>query len=629
MFKKLLANLPFNPGLIDQVTFYGQRMKRDASIRRLGFAFIGLGFIVQLAAAAYPAQNSLAASSNDVLNGITNKNSILSAWDNNTGNIQGIYGKFGITRQNIANIPGQQPNATVVSSASNNYWSIGRHTLDSFGIDGSKWDERRVNIPGNEHVYERPLHAWDTYSSSKYAAFHGKNQYGVSFWILQTCGNPTFVGSYLPKPPVPKLEVHKTLLTAATVHRGDTVKFRLEYQNTVDDSLATNFKLTDTLDSHFTFVSLGYLSSQSGNNLIIDHGGNLGATDNPHKTTLVVTVKDNVANGTRICNAAHASSSQSSATSERPCVTVVVPGNTPPGAPPTPSGSCIASTKKESGTSHDFTVRTSAYVTNAKITGYDYYLDGSSAKYAHDQIGETPHDKKITGLGAGSHEVQVRVDILGSNNQNIQTPACVAQINIAENPRVNLSKSVSNVTQNINDANSTKASGGDILQFKLTTQNVTSTDYLNYDGLDYFGNVLQYADIVDPGQLSGQGISLDAKNNLRWHTPVIKANESDVKTINVRVKSDIPATNSPSTLSPDYNCSINNTYGDQVTVSVDCSTVKTIAQTASELPNTGAGSTIVIGAIVASVAGYLFMRSRIMAEEMEIVRQDYISSGGQ
>ena len=626
MFKKLLANLSFNPGLIDQVAFYGHRLRHESSIRRLGFAFMSLGFIVQLLAAVYPAQNSLAASSNDVLDGITNKNSILSAWDNNAHNIRAIYGKFGITRQNIADISGQQPNATIVSSSSNNYWSVGRHPLDAFGIDGSKWGERSVDMGSADTVYERPLHAWDTYAYSKYAAFHGKNKYGVGFWILQTCGNPTFVGAYFPSPPKPKLVVHKSLRNSSfVVYPGDTVKFLLEYQNTVKDSLATNFKLTDTLSNNFEFVSLGYLSSKSGNTLTIDHGGSLGYKANPISTTLVVKVKPNVANGTVICNAAQVSSDQSSDSSERPCVTVVVPRKP---ITPSPSGYCVASTQKDSDSNKDFTVHTSAYVTNAKITGYDYYLDGSSSIYAHDQSDSTSHDKKFTDLGTGTHNVQVYVDITGTNNQNIRTAVCAAQITINENPRVDLSKSVSNLTQNIENANSTKASNGDILQFKLITENVTSSDYSNYDGQDYFGNVLQYADIVDPGQLTGQGISLDPKGNLHWHAPLIKANKSDVKIINVRVKSNIPATNSPSTLSPDYNCSITNTYGDQVTVAVDCSMIKTITQTTSELPNTGAGSSVIIGAIIASVAGYLFMRSRVMAKELEIVRQDYISAGG-
>lgn len=626
MFKKLLANLPFNPGLLDQVAFYSKRMRHESSIRRLGFGLISLGFFVQMLAVIYPAQNSLAASSNDVLNGITNKSSILSAWDNNTRNIRAIYGEFGITRQNIADIQGQQPNATVISSKSNNYWSVGRHKLSDYDIDGSKWGERQVKIPGDDPVYERPLHAWDTYASSTYKAFQGKNKYGESFWILQTCGNPTFVGPYLPTPPAPKLIVHKTLLTSSVVQPGDTVKFRLEYQNTVDNSLATNFKLTDTLDSNLTFVSLGYLSDQSGNKLTIDHGGNLGHTDTPVVTTLVVKVKDSAPNGKSICNAASASSDQASANSERPCFTVVVPQK-----PNLGNGTCAASTTKDPGTSQDFTVRTSASLNNAQVTGYDYYLDGSSALYAHDQVNENPHDKKFTGLGTGSHEIQVYVDIAAVGNQVDHTSVCVARIDINENPRINSSKSVSNLTKNIDNANNTKASGGDILQFKLITQNVTSTDYSSYDGQDYqdyFGNVLQYADIVDPSQLTGQGISLDSKNYLHWQIPTIKANDSDVKKINVRVKSDIPATNSPSTLSPDYNCSITNTYGDQVNVAVDCSVIKTVTQTASELPNTGAGSSVVIGAVVASVAGYLFMRSRIMTEELEIVRQDYISAGG-
>src|SRR3982750_3374656 len=111
MFKKLLANLPFNPGLIDQVSFYHQRLRQEAGIRRLGFLMMALALVVQLVAALAPAQKSLAASSNDILNGITNKNSILRSWDTNSGHIQQIYGKFGITRQNIAAIPGQNPNA--------------------------------------------------------------------------------------------------------------------------------------------------------------------------------------------------------------------------------------------------------------------------------------------------------------------------------------------------------------------------------------------------------------------------------------------------------------------------------------------------------------------------------------
>ena len=79
MFKKLLANLPFNPGLAEQLSFYTKRLNQETAVRRLGFAMVGLAFLVQLFAVMYPAQNSLASSPNDVLDGITNKASILRA----------------------------------------------------------------------------------------------------------------------------------------------------------------------------------------------------------------------------------------------------------------------------------------------------------------------------------------------------------------------------------------------------------------------------------------------------------------------------------------------------------------------------------------------------------------------
>jgi hypothetical protein len=126
MFKKLLANLPFNPSLIDQVSFYHGRLKQEAAIRRLGFIMMIAAMVVQFIATLYPAQPSLAASPNDILDGITNKNSILHAWDTDAGHVREIYSKFGITRANIAAIPGQSPNATVQFRRPHDYWSVGR-----------------------------------------------------------------------------------------------------------------------------------------------------------------------------------------------------------------------------------------------------------------------------------------------------------------------------------------------------------------------------------------------------------------------------------------------------------------------------------------------------------------------
>jgi hypothetical protein len=645
MFKKLLSNLPFNPSLLDEVSFYYGRLRKEAAIRRLGFALMAAAMVVQFIAALYPPQQSLAASPNDILNGITDKDSILKAWDANTHHARDVYSKFGITRQNIADIRGQNTNSTVNSTA-RDYWSVGYLPLSNFGISSNKWGERDIDANGAK-IYQRPLHAWDTNGSSSYPAFHGVNSHGVDFWILKTCGNPTFIGSYLPSPPKPNLTVHKTLLTNSVVHRGDTVKFRLEYQNTRQDSLATHFKLQDSLNSNFEFVTLDDMSSRSGNNLEIARSGHLGHTANPYVSTLTVRVKSTAVNQSTICNSATVSSDQDSATSEKPCVTVIVPAVAPPPPPPTtprpsptpppppaapviipPEGYCIASSSFISGSNRDFVVRTESYVqSGTQVTSYSFDVDANGTIDAKEASSQATYEKQFKGLSPGAHTVLVYVDLKNSTGQTIQTKACQAQINIAEDARVILSKSVVNTTKG-GDANKTTVSNGDILEFKLVTQNVTSTDYKDYNGQDYLGSVLQYADLVDSSQVSLQDMTLDSQNYLHWKIPNLAANSSDVKTIKVKVKDTIPVTNTPSKLSPDYSCSFTNNYGNEVLINVNCPAAKAVEQAATALPNTGPGTTVAIGAIVATIAGYLFSRSRVMARELLIVRDEYLSSGG-
>jgi fimbrial isopeptide formation D2 family protein len=643
MFKKLLSNLPFNPSLLDQVGFYYGRMRQEAGIRRLGFILIVAAMFVQFVATLYPPQQSLAASPNDVLDGITDKNSILRAWDANTHHARDIYSKFGITRSNIAAINGQSTNSTV-NSVSRDFWSVGFIPLSNFGISSNRWGERTINANG-VNVYQRPLHAWDTHGSSSYAAFHGVNSHGVDFWILKTCGNPTFVGSYLPAPPNPKLSVHKTLISPNVVHRGDTVKFRLEYQNQQADSLATNFRLHDTLNSNFEFVSLDDISSRSGNTVEIARSGQLGHTPNPYVSTLVVKVKSNAPNNSTICNSATVNSDQDSATSEKPCVTVIVPPPPAPAPPPSrspapppavtptpvvnaPAGYCIASSSFITGSNRDFIIRTESYVQNGTQVGaYSFDIDANGSIDAKDATNQVTYEKTFKGLSPGQHNILVYADLKNSAGQTIKTNSCQAQINVAEDARVNLSKSVTNVTKG-GDANSTTVHNGDILEFKLVTENVTSTDYKNFEGQDYLGSVLQYADLVDPSQITLQDMTLDSQNNLHWKLPNLAAHTSDVKTIRVKVKDNIPLTNSPSKLSPDYSCSFSNDYGNEVTMNVDCPAAKSVEQAATALPNTGPGTTMAIAAAVAVVAGYLFSRSRIMAKELLIIRDEYLASGG-
>jgi hypothetical protein len=575
----------------------------------------------------YPAQKSLAASPNNILSGLTDKNSLLRSYDNNIGNVKNIYAKFGITHDDISAIPGQKPNATIHSS-SRDYWSAGRLPMATFGLSSDKWGERSVDS-GSTTVYERPLRAWDTHGSTSYAAFHGKNSYGKDFWILQNCGNPTFENPYVPNPPNPKLTVHKTLLTSSVVHPGDTTKFRLEYSNSKPDSLATNFSLKDTLNNNLEFVSLDGLNSKDGNDLFINRSGKLGYSSSPYTSTLTVKVRATAADRSVICNQATASSEQMTVFSEKPCITVVNPKKpTPAPKPNIPSGYCIASSSLASGSNNDVVIRTSSYVQSGTlITGYNYDVDANGSIDAQDKIAQSTYEKRFTGLGSGQHTILVYAQLANAAGAKAQSAACQTQATVAEAARVNLSKSVMNITQN-HDANGTTVKNGDTLEFKLATKNVTSSDYKNYNGKDYFGSVLQYADISNMDDLSKQGLSLDANNYLHWNLASLAGGATDTKSIKVKVKNIIPVTNTPSNISPDYNCKISNDYGNEVTMSVSCPVIKQLDKAATSLPNTGPGTSITMGAIAVVFAGYFFSRSRIMSKELAAVRKEYLSAGG-
>jgi len=153
MFKKLLTNLPFNPGLLTDVSFYAKRLRHDAQMRRVGFIFLALAFAVQLTAVFYPAQNSLAASPNDILSGITGRSTIVNACNANTNHIKDIFARFGVRCTNIVGAP----EVTISAAEANDFWSIGRLQETSQLATGS--GNHSINANGTI-VWQRKLSSW-------------------------------------------------------------------------------------------------------------------------------------------------------------------------------------------------------------------------------------------------------------------------------------------------------------------------------------------------------------------------------------------------------------------------------------------------------------------------------------
>lgn len=181
MFEKLLSQLPYNPGLAQQMSFYSRRMREEAAIRRIGVIFIVLAFFVQFFAVMSPPQSTIAGSSNDLINGgISGPGDAANKCNNNTQHFKNILENYGITCSAVANAQ-----TVTINSSGQDFYSFGRNPQ---GFNS----EQPVNIPHLGTIYVRKLSAWG--HNVKYRALQLTASSGKNFWILYDCANLTSIG---------------------------------------------------------------------------------------------------------------------------------------------------------------------------------------------------------------------------------------------------------------------------------------------------------------------------------------------------------------------------------------------------------------------------------------------------
>jgi len=194
-----------------------------------------------------------------------------------------------------------------------------------------------------------------------------------------------------------------------------------------------------------------------------------------------------------------------------------------------------------------------------------------------------------------------------------------------KNPILAIEKKAKNLTQNIENANGTTAKPGDIIEYTLITKNFGEGDAKDTILKDEeLADVLEYANL-DFNSLNGASFDNDTQK-LVWNTPVtIKPGESIVKTFKVIVKSPLPQTPRPIGNPGSFDLKLTNVYGNTVEIKLPKSIVKTTEETSQRLPNTGPGEAVVAGTILMVIVGYFFARTRLMAKELEIVKEEYVS----
>jgi uncharacterized repeat protein (TIGR01451 family) len=206
MFKKLLSNLPFNPSLIGQVSFYAKRMRNEAKVRRTGLCFVLLAFAVQLFAVISPPEPTLAESGNDIVRGgFTTREQAVNYCRRNTQDFAELLAYYKVTCEDLEK-------AATKTIRSTDY----NKRLDSLGRvpqgpkierTGKATDEYAATINGRQY-YMKNLWAWDSGTSSTYKVLETKNSEGATVMVMYNCGNIVTIDKYVP--PVPEKPVAVT-----------------------------------------------------------------------------------------------------------------------------------------------------------------------------------------------------------------------------------------------------------------------------------------------------------------------------------------------------------------------------------------------------------------------------------
>lgn len=659
MFKKLISNLPFNPSLLDQVSFYSKRLRKEESVRRFGFGFMALTMFIQMFAVIAPPQKSLAYSSDYIApNGFTtSKASVLAAWDNPNSDIQAIYARFGVTRDMIVNLSPIMR----INSGTNNYWTTGRSSLSAVskaGVIKQQYKDSEFSvIAGSTTIYVRDLKAWDIVNSSNYYyAFEGTKADGSKFWILKDCGNYTQVNKPLqptPTPPTaptppplvnPGLELRKTIDGVINTFKpGDEYSYRFEYRNPVVGSInAENVVLNDTFDlDHYAIVSSPPNFTLNGRNGTMIIGAVPYSAD--FRTAAVVRVRllTNLPNGQSICNAASLSASNASTVTSggsNLCVSVINPCPLDSSVPSATDSRCTSpvlvcslTQSTVNRTTKESTLVTTVTSSNpllTKVVSYSYSFGDNSSK-VNNNTGLTDTVKHVYKDGNYNATATVTYRI-GSDVKKSYNVACAANIETKPDQPLTPSKTAENVTQKLSssDTMKTKASAGDVLQYTLTTRNSFSYDRTNYTVSDNIGDILDYTDL-DMTYLAKEGGTFDKETRtIVWRDQTVKADSDLALSFRVAVKSPVPTTNQPSALTTSFDCVIGNSYGNEISIPINCPIVKSAEYVTTTLPNTGPGTSMAIGMTFTVVIAYFFARSRLLGKELDLIRVEYSTGGG-
>lgn len=657
MFKKIVSNLPFHPTLLGNLGYYLRRVKQEESVRRLGLVFVILALAVQLFAFLSPVKSSLAYSTGDIIYGATSRDDVMKSYKKNRDpqgrtDVRAIFDYYGIGQSQIENAK-----KTVIKDSDNEkYLNTSRTPVAT----GSAF----TRIPGaiDGGIYEFPLKYWNKAEfPNGYPALTGVSSYGFRFWVLlKGCGNVVIEkGSKHPS-----FQINKKLTTSQSVSPSDTVKYDIEFRNN-GIVASENVRVVDVLDANYKYESftsnVDLRLNKDGQKLVWEIKGKNGAlapSDRWHKITVTLQVRKNVVDSTKICNQTTIKGTRTDdakAGGSKDCVIVAVPTCPGTGLPIPPGGVKECSTICADGSTIPYNktcpiplltcqslkqIASPTWDTRKFETAFLKQPGGvvSQVKYfvndnevASQPVPPSANSDFYTQKFEKPGEYKIRAELVAQTGTVVPSQSCQQLVTIDEPDkplaRIVTDKKVSNLTKSILDANNTTAAASDVLKYTLIIENTGDAPAINLalsgEYSENIADVLEYADLLDKGDANYSATT----QTLSWTSVTIPAGGKIEKVFSVKVKNPIPATPISESNPLSYDYSMHNIYGREVVVNLEKPASKNVEQATTYLPNTGPGTGMIVSVIATMFVAFFFYRSRLLRQELEVIRYEY-STGG-
>jgi len=570
MFKKLLSNLPFNPSLINQVAFYGQRMHQEERVRRSGLILVVLAVLVQMFAVISPPQPTLAESDNDIIRGgfATKEQAVLHCL-NGSSDFFEILTYYGLGCDSVNN-------ASVVEIRSNaaDYDSLGRNQQGSvIARTGKATNEYPVDIPGAGRFWMKDLRAWDSGAYSTYKVLRMTNKYGQTIMVMFSCGNIVTTGKYTPPepPPPPPPPANRRPAMNFSANCSAVSWSAGDY----DGMPRVRIYITpSTANSETDWANKGpfvHSSAPTGSGTV-----NAGSWPVPsqyqNQTTryrVFGVVSDRLPGG-QMDDTNFARAIPVTGVLFGPCAELPPPPP-PPSTPEPPTDVC----------------------------------------------------PNTAGTQTSTSECDVCPSIGGVQSSEAECKPCEAAEDDDDGSScLILSKTARNNTQNIENADGTVAAAGDSIIYNLSAVNNGKITVKGFVVEENISDILDYADVTDlnGGVLDGSMV--------RWPKTDLSPGETVKEKLIVKIKNPIPNTPMSASDPSHFDLVMNNVYGNAVNIKLSEDIVKRTETVATTLPNTGPGEVLAVSITLTVVVSYFFARSRLMGKELDLVRAEYTTSGG-